>query len=65
MQTISVAYTAQEPIVGKTDKDVLNEHHQFLRDENESIEELEWGDRVARLYYQKLFKEYAIADLSR
>uniref|UniRef100_A0A8C9X6C0 FRA10A associated CGG repeat 1 n=1 Tax=Sander lucioperca TaxID=283035 RepID=A0A8C9X6C0_SANLU len=48
----------------KTDGDVLRENHRFLwRDEDE--EDMTWEKELAKKYYDKLFKEYCIADLSR
>ncbi|XP_061765575.1 protein FRA10AC1 isoform X1 [Nerophis ophidion] len=48
----------------KTDSDVLRENHRFLwRDEDE--EDMTWEKKLAKKYYDKLFKEYCIADLSR
>ncbi|XP_031699778.1 protein FRA10AC1 [Anarrhichthys ocellatus] len=48
----------------KTDLDVLRENHRFLwRDEDE--EDMTWEKDLAKKYYDKLFKEYCIADLSR
>uniref|UniRef100_A0A671WR08 FRA10A associated CGG repeat 1 n=1 Tax=Sparus aurata TaxID=8175 RepID=A0A671WR08_SPAAU len=48
----------------KTDQDVLRENHRFLwRDEDE--EDMTWEKELAKNYYDKLFKEYCIADLSR
>ncbi|CAL1599487.1 unnamed protein product [Knipowitschia caucasica] len=48
----------------KTDHDVIRENHRFLwRDEDE--EEMTWEKDLAKKYYDKLFKEYCIADLSR
>uniref|UniRef100_A0A673AVD9 Protein FRA10AC1 n=1 Tax=Sphaeramia orbicularis TaxID=375764 RepID=A0A673AVD9_9TELE len=48
----------------KTDFDVLRENHRFLwRDEDE--EDMTWEKELAKRYYDKLFKEYCIADLSR
>ncbi|XP_028331881.1 protein FRA10AC1 isoform X2 [Gouania willdenowi] len=48
----------------KTDHDVLRENHRFLwRDEDE--EEMTWEKELAKKYYDKLFKEYCIADVSR
>lgn len=46
----------------KTDVDVLKEHHKFLWDDNEPIT---WEQEFAKKYYDKLFKEYCIADLSQ
>ncbi|XP_074518716.1 protein FRA10AC1 [Halichoeres trimaculatus] len=48
----------------KTDRDVLRENHRFLwRDEDE--DDMTWEKELAKKYYDKLFKEYCIADLSR
>ncbi|XP_041670865.1 protein FRA10AC1 isoform X1 [Cheilinus undulatus] len=48
----------------KTDMDVLRENHRFLwRDEDE--DDMTWEKELAKKYYDKLFKEYCIADLSR
>ncbi|XP_037546986.1 protein FRA10AC1 [Nematolebias whitei] len=48
----------------RTDLDVLREHHRFLwKDEDE--EDMTWEKELAKKYYDKLFKEYCIADLSR
>ncbi|CAG8641757.1 46320_t:CDS:2 [Gigaspora margarita] len=46
----------------KSEFDILKENHKFLRsDEDES--ELTWEQRLAKKYYDKLFKEYCIAEL--
>ncbi|XP_067100995.1 protein FRA10AC1 isoform X2 [Osmerus mordax] len=48
----------------KTDMDVVRENHRFLwRDDDE--EDMTWEKELAKKYYDKLFKEYCIADLSR
>jgi len=47
----------------RTDHDVIKEHHQFLwSDEDGQTESYE--SKLAKKYYDKLFKEYCIADLS-
>lgn len=48
----------------KRDIDVIREHHKFLWDEDEKGED-SWEVQLARKYYDKLFKEYCIIDLSR
>ncbi|XP_014341353.1 protein FRA10AC1 [Latimeria chalumnae] len=48
----------------KTDLDVIRENHRFLWTE-EDEDEMTWEKRLARKYYDKLFKEYCIADLTR
>lgn len=47
----------------KTDYDVIKENHRFLWDQ-ENDEPETWGARLAKKYYDKLFKEYCIADLT-
>ncbi|XP_026877671.1 protein FRA10AC1 [Electrophorus electricus] len=48
----------------KTDLDVVRENHRFLW-RNEDEEHMTWEKELAKKYYDKLFKEYCIADLSR
>ena len=50
-----------------TDEDVLRQHHRFLRTAADDAQDssADWGVRLAKRYYARLFKEYAIADLSR
>lgn len=49
-----------------TDREVLVAHHRFVRDdaEDEKTMASNWGVRLARKYYNKLYKEFAIVDLS-
>ena len=47
----------------KNDYDVLKEKHCFLWDNDD--EPVNWESRLAKVYYDKLYKEYSIADLSR
>ncbi|XP_012259837.2 protein FRA10AC1 isoform X2 [Athalia rosae] len=46
----------------KTDADVLREQHRFLWDDDTEVPN-DWETRLAKKYYDKLFKEYCIADL--
>ncbi|XDA88084.1 hypothetical protein R6Z07F_017749 [Ovis aries] len=48
----------------KTDMDVIRENHRFLWNEEDEMD-MNWEKRLAKKYYDKLFKEYCIADLSR
>ncbi|XP_060551098.1 protein FRA10AC1-like, partial [Ruditapes philippinarum] len=48
----------------KTDMDVIRENHRFLWTDEDDPDE-NWSKRLAKKYYDKLFKEYCIADLSR
>ena len=45
----------------KRDIDVIKENHQFLWEEDDSVDT--WGKQIAKKYYDKLFKEYCICDL--
>ncbi len=48
----------------KSDMDMLREEYRFVRtvaDNDDSV----WEKRVAKQYYDKLFKEYCIGDFSR
>ncbi|CAH8858124.1 unnamed protein product [Trichobilharzia szidati] len=47
----------------KTDVDVIREHGRFLWSEQD--EPLTWSERLAKKYWEKLFKEYCLVDLSR
>lgn len=49
----------------KTDYDVIRENHKFLWETDETPENLTWEKKLAKRYYDKLFKEYCICDLSR
>lgn len=53
---------ARDASADRRDTDVVRENHRFLWEEGEA---LSWGERVAKKYWDKLFKEYCIADLSR
>ncbi|CAI5774749.1 FRA10A associated CGG repeat 1 [Podarcis lilfordi] len=48
----------------KTDLDIIRENHRFLwREEDEA--DMNWEKRLSKKYYDKLFKEYCIADLTK
>ena len=46
----------------KTDVDILRENWKFIRDETDN-DDSTWEKRMAKRYYDKLFKEYCISDL--
>ena len=49
----------------RNDFHILAEHHRFLWDDDEEdVDRLSWEKQLAKKYYDKLFKEYCIADLS-
>ncbi|KAJ3189800.1 hypothetical protein HDU85_000084 [Gaertneriomyces sp. JEL0708] len=52
-------------VTGMSELEVLKEHHKFLRDELQVDGEDTWESRLARKYYDALFKEYCLANLSR
>ncbi|WOL11690.1 protein FRA10AC1 isoform X1 [Canna indica] len=47
----------------KTDKDTIREGHRFIISEEDDMEST-WEKRLVKRYYDKLFKEYCIADMS-
>ena len=48
---------------------MVRENHRFLWEDEEGLEldnkKLGWENRVAKKYWDKLFKEYAITDLKQ
>lgn len=61
-------YILNQPNKRQTDIDVIRDNHRFLWPEDEASghsEDDDWKIRLARRYYDKLFKEYCIADLTR
>ncbi|CAA7045369.1 unnamed protein product [Microthlaspi erraticum] len=48
----------------KTDQDTLREGYRFIRSEEDDSNP-SWEQRLVKRYYDKLFKEYCIADMSR
>jgi hypothetical protein len=62
----SAAAPPQAPAAAATasDADALAAAHRFIRTPADDAAG-HWGARLARRYYERLFKEYAIADLSR
>ncbi|KAJ3149281.1 hypothetical protein HDU86_007004 [Geranomyces michiganensis] len=58
--------TAGLPVSGSGDLDALKSKHRFLRsDADDAALPSSWASRVAKKYYDRLFKEYCVADLSR
>ena len=47
----------------RNDYSVLREEHRFLWEADDKVDS--WEKKLAKTYYDRLFKEYAIADLSR
>lgn len=50
-----------------TELEILRQNHEFLREEEEEEQSLEetWESRLAKKYYDKLFKEFCLAELSK
>ncbi|KAI9361669.1 folate-sensitive fragile site protein Fra10Ac1-domain-containing protein [Zopfochytrium polystomum] len=50
--------------VGPSEIDILKKHHRFLHDDTDlDPATTTWEQRIALRYYNKLFKEYCIADI--
>lgn len=47
----------------KNDLDVIREEIRFVYDEDDDVAD-SWEKRLAKKYYDKLFKEYCICDLT-
>lgn len=56
--------SAEEKLPVKTDKDTLREGYRFIRSEEDDLDP-SWEQRLVKRYYNKLFKEYCIADMSQ
>jgi protein FRA10AC1 len=52
-----------EPKKFKTDRDVIYENMKFIW--NEEDQPTSWEEKLAKRYYDKLYREYCICDLSR
>lgn len=59
----SMADFQRDTSTDRNDLDVVRDHHRFLWQEGEDLGS--WERRIARKYWDKLFKEYGIADLRR
>ncbi|KAA8515675.1 hypothetical protein F0562_018714 [Nyssa sinensis] len=56
--------STQEKLPVKTDQDTLREGYRFIRSEEDDMNP-SWEQRLVKRYYEKLFKEYCIADMSQ
>ncbi|KAJ1974349.1 hypothetical protein H4R35_003649 [Dimargaris xerosporica] len=50
---------------GPSELDILRQHHEFLRDAEEDEAALKWEQRVAKNYYDRLYREFCLCDLQR
>ncbi|KAI9088307.1 folate-sensitive fragile site protein Fra10Ac1-domain-containing protein [Phlyctochytrium arcticum] len=48
----------------RTEIQILKERHRFLRDDEDDVG-ADWESRLAKKYYDRLFKEYCLANLSK
>ncbi|XP_035231947.1 LOW QUALITY PROTEIN: protein FRA10AC1-like [Stegodyphus dumicola] len=46
----------------KTDHDIIKENHRFLWEDDDETHT--WGEKLAKKYYDRLFREYCLCDLS-
>ncbi|CAG4930019.1 unnamed protein product [Colias eurytheme] len=59
----STVFLKRDSSKDRTDLDVIRENHKFLWEDDEVADT--WEKQLAKKYYDKLFKEYCICDLSR
>jgi protein FRA10AC1 len=52
------------PSTPKTDLDILREEYRFIRTPEDDAEDT-WEKKIAKKYYDKLFKEYCLGDFTR
>ncbi|KAL9367766.1 hypothetical protein Peur_038965 [Populus x canadensis] len=55
--------STNEKLPIRTDRDTLREGYRFIRSEEDDMD-ASWEQRLVKRYYDKLFKEYCIADMS-
>ncbi|EPT01631.1 hypothetical protein FOMPIDRAFT_1109616, partial [Fomitopsis schrenkii] len=49
---------------GRSEFEILKASHKFLREDGEADEsKLPWDDKLAKKYYDNLYREYAVCDL--
>jgi protein FRA10AC1 len=59
----STSKLARDESKDKTEYEILRDNHQFIWSEDQEL--VSWGQRIAKKYYDQLFKEYCISDMSR
>jgi hypothetical protein len=67
MHSSSNSYRSSNSRLSSQDLEALEAHHEFIRDDHKDRQQLNtsWEMRMARKFYNKLFKEFALVDLSR
>ncbi|OLL25948.1 Protein FRA10AC1 [Neolecta irregularis DAH-3] len=53
-----------EPRRARTERDILEENHKFLREDSDVVES-DYEKKLSKNYYDQLFKEFALCDLSK
>ncbi|KAH8152856.1 uncharacterized protein LAJ45_03082 [Morchella importuna] len=53
------------PEKARSERDIIEEHHQFIQENDNESEEMDEEKRLARSYYQKLYREFAVVELAR
>lgn len=59
----STSNLARDTSRDRTDLDVIRENYKFVWEDDDIADS--WEKQLAKKYYDKLFKEYCICDLSR
>ncbi|KAG3094756.1 hypothetical protein PI124_g16282 [Phytophthora idaei] len=64
---ISSIASHNDRLVSQNDLEIIKQKFQFIRDDEADAEqgEMDWQIRMSVRYYRQLFREYALADLSR
>lgn len=53
------------PLKARSERDILEEHHQFIRSDDNDDDNDDEAKVLAKKYYDKLFKEFAVVELAR
>jgi protein FRA10AC1 len=53
------------PVRARSERDILEENHQFIREDDDEVDDKDEEKAIARRYYEKLFKEFAVVELAR
>lgn len=60
-------YGGSIPELGRarSERDIIEENHQFIRQDDNEVDDKDEEKTMARKYYEKLFKEFAVVELAR
>lgn len=53
------------PEKARSERDILEENHQFIREDDGEHDDKDEEKIIAKRYYEKLFKEFAVVELAR